>query len=163
MTEKSVSDPSFDLSATASSGLAVSFTSSDESIVSINGITVTILSIGEVQITASQPGDNIYNAATDVVHTLIINEEIITGLADQELVNIGIYPNPTPSYLNIELNSNKSYTIKLVDMTGRTWVTKSSQTTSTTLDLINMPRGYYILNVQDENSNGTISKRIIKN
>src|SRR5213079_2415226 len=61
-------DAPFSVSATATSGLAVSF-----SIVSgpatISGSTVTITGVGAVVVRASQAGNSFYNAAPDVDRT----------------------------------------------------------------------------------------------
>ena len=66
-------DADFNLSATASSGLPVSYSSSDESIVTIVGNTVTIVGAGTVTITATQPGNGFYNPATPVAQQLVVN------------------------------------------------------------------------------------------
>jgi len=58
--------------ATASSGLAVDYTITPEGIVSYADNTFTILTTGEVQITASQAGNEVYNAAEPVVKTFTI-------------------------------------------------------------------------------------------
>ena len=54
------------LSATASSGLAVSFASSTPGICTVAGSSVTLLTTGTCTITASQAGDSNYAAAADV-------------------------------------------------------------------------------------------------
>jgi uncharacterized protein (TIGR03437 family) len=51
------------LSATASSGLPVTFASSSPGVCSVSGASATILSVGECYVTASQPGNASYNAA----------------------------------------------------------------------------------------------------
>ncbi len=56
----------------ASSGLTVSFTSSDESVATISGTTVTIVGPGITTITATQTGNGNYNAATSVNQTLTV-------------------------------------------------------------------------------------------
>ncbi len=77
---KTFGDATFNLTATASSGLSVSYNSSDATIASISGNTVTILKAGTVNITASQAGDATFNAATNVVQQLTINKanQVIT-------------------------------------------------------------------------------------
>jgi len=64
---------SFTLSATASSGLAVTYVSSDSNVATISGNTVTSVGPGTCDITASQAGDGNYKAATDVVRSLVVN------------------------------------------------------------------------------------------
>lgn len=71
-------DAPFNLTATASSGLVVTYTSSDESIASVSGNTVTIHAAGTVTITAHQAGDSNYNAADDVSQALLINPKALT-------------------------------------------------------------------------------------
>jgi hypothetical protein len=71
---KTFGDAAFNLSATASSNLAVAYVSSDPTIASVSGNTVTILKAGSVNITASQAGDGNYNAAGNVVQALTINK-----------------------------------------------------------------------------------------
>ena len=61
------------LAATASSGLEVSYASSDTSVATVSGSTVTILKAGSTIITASQAGGDNYNAAPEVTQTLTVN------------------------------------------------------------------------------------------
>jgi trimeric autotransporter adhesin len=77
---KTFGDTAFSIPATSSSDLPVSLVSSDSTIVSISGNTVTILKTGVVTITASQRGDGNYNPAADMVQSLIINkaDQVIT-------------------------------------------------------------------------------------
>ncbi len=63
---KTYGNPPFALSGSASSALPVTFTSSDPTIASIAGITVTILQPGSVTITATQPGNINFSSATAV-------------------------------------------------------------------------------------------------
>lgn len=68
----------FNLNATSDSGLDVSFASTDASVVSIDGTEVTIIGAGTASITASQAGNENYNAAGDVVQEIIINKAVQT-------------------------------------------------------------------------------------
>jgi hypothetical protein len=70
---KTYGDPPFDVSATASSGLAVSFSIlSGPATISIN--TVTITGAGPVTVRASQSGNDDYNAAPDVDQSFTVNK-----------------------------------------------------------------------------------------
>ena len=62
---------SFTLSAASSSGLDITFESSDDEIVSIAGNVATIHKDGTVNITARQSGNKNYHAADDVVRSLV--------------------------------------------------------------------------------------------
>jgi hypothetical protein len=69
---KRVDDVPFTVSATSSSGLPVSFSSSDAAVAAVGGTTVTITGVGNATITASQAGDSIYLPATSVGRTLVV-------------------------------------------------------------------------------------------
>jgi Tol biopolymer transport system component/fibronectin type 3 domain-containing protein len=62
----------FTLSANATSGLEVTFSSSNGAVATISGATVTIKGVGTAIITASQSGNSNYNAAPDVTQTLTV-------------------------------------------------------------------------------------------
>ncbi len=64
ISDQKMTPASFPAFAVASSGLAPVLTSSDPTIVSVTGQLLTFLKVGTVTITASQPGNNLYNAAT---------------------------------------------------------------------------------------------------
>ena len=68
---KTVGDLPFEVSATASSGLPVSF-STPSTACSVSGTTVTIKEAGDCIITASQVGDGNYNAAPNVQQSFTI-------------------------------------------------------------------------------------------
>jgi hypothetical protein len=67
---KTLGDADFNVAATASSGLPVSFAAAGSCTVS--GNTVHIVAVNLCTITASQPGNNDYNAAADVSRSFLI-------------------------------------------------------------------------------------------
>ena len=69
---KKTDDSSFDLSATASSGLTVTFSSSNTDVATVSGNTVTIKGAGTTDITANQAGNDTYSAAPPVTRTLTV-------------------------------------------------------------------------------------------
>ncbi len=69
---KNSGDAPFSLSATASSGLAVSYASSNPAVATISGSTVTIIGVGSATITASQAGDTYWSPAPAVGQTLTV-------------------------------------------------------------------------------------------
>ncbi len=70
---KTFGDAPFDLTATASSGLPVSYSSSNTAVATISGNTITIVGAGTTAINASQAGNINYSAAPDVTQDLVIN------------------------------------------------------------------------------------------
>jgi hypothetical protein len=67
-----IDNTTYSLNATASSGLPVGYTSSDTSVATVSGNTLTLLSVGSTLITASQPGDTFFLAAANVSRTLLV-------------------------------------------------------------------------------------------
>ena len=70
LADKTYGDADFNVSATASSGLAVSFNASGNC--TVNGSTVHITGAGSCAVTASQAGDANYDAASDVAQSFNI-------------------------------------------------------------------------------------------
>lgn len=102
------SENNFELRATASSGLPVTFSSSDPTTASVNGQMVTLLKTGSLNITASQPGNDDWYEAPSVVRTLIINED---NAADKKNQTITFNLDNTEwksSYGDLTLNATAS-------------------------------------------------------
>lgn len=74
LSNKTYGDAPFTVSATASSGLDVSFSSLTTGTCTVSGNTVTIVAAGTCTIRASQPGNDNYNAAADVNQSFTINK-----------------------------------------------------------------------------------------
>jgi hypothetical protein len=84
---KTYGDAAFALSATASSGLAVTYTSSNTAVATISGSTVTIKGGGTSTITANQAGNTNYNAAPAVTAVLTVNKKAQTITASTTAIN----------------------------------------------------------------------------
>ncbi|MBU6227470.1 MAG: hypothetical protein KGQ43_07785, partial [Acidobacteria bacterium] len=69
LTDKSVTDAAFTVSATASSGGAVSFESTTTSVCTVSGATVTLVAPGTCTISASRAAYGLYKAATAVTRS----------------------------------------------------------------------------------------------
>ncbi len=85
--DKTFGNAPFALVATASSGLTVTFTSSDSAVISISGATATVVGVGSAIITAHQAGDTTFAPAEDIPQTINVakaNQTITFGaLADK--------------------------------------------------------------------------------
>jgi Galactose oxidase, central domain/Kelch motif len=84
------------VSATATSSLAVTFTSVTSSVCSVNGNTVTGVSTGICTIAANQAGDSTYNAATQMTQSITVSatlsgqvRNILSGTAFVLTNNLG--------------------------------------------------------------------------
>jgi hypothetical protein len=71
----------YDLTATATSGLNVTYISSDETIAKINNNTIQIIGAGTVTITATQSGNEYYSAAANATQSLTITDTILPVIA----------------------------------------------------------------------------------
>lgn len=101
LASKSYGDPTFNLGATASSALSVSYLSSNPAVATISGNVVTIVGAGTTTITASQPGDTNYLAATSVPQSLTVNKATQTitfaALASRNYGDTSFNPGATAS------------------------------------------------------------------
>lgn len=84
------------LTATASSGLPVTFTSSNTAIATINNNVLTIVGPGTVTMTATQPGNNNYNAAAQVTRELI--SKLPPGIITQHWNDALFFDNSSRQY-----------------------------------------------------------------
>ena len=82
LTDKYAADSPFAISATASSGLSVTFTSATPSVCTVAGSTVTLVTGGTCTINADQAGNGSYNAAPQV-------QQSFTAIAPNTLFSSG--------------------------------------------------------------------------
>ncbi|MDE2386611.1 MAG: InlB B-repeat-containing protein [Actinomycetales bacterium] len=81
---KTYGDASFNLAATASSGLTVAFTSATTGVCTVSGTTVTIVSAGTCTINANQAGNATYAAATQVQQSFTVSAKALTITATND-------------------------------------------------------------------------------
>ncbi|OQX05367.1 MAG: hypothetical protein BWK73_33825 [Thiothrix lacustris] len=79
LSNKMLGAADFSVSATASSGLAVTFISQTRSVCTITGSLVRLLATGTCTIRASQAGDATYNSAADVDRSFTVNQNLSSG------------------------------------------------------------------------------------
>lgn len=78
---KTYGDAAFAVSATASSGLAVSFSSTTPAACTVSGVTVTIAGASTCTITADQAGSDNYGAASPVTQSFTVAKKALTATA----------------------------------------------------------------------------------
>lgn len=111
------------LTATSSSGLDVSYSSSNESVAVISGDKLIIKGVGSAVITASQGGDSNYNAASNIEQTQTVNPALGGGTPKQ---NQTITFDPLPDQ---EYSLDSEITLTAIASSGLT-VSYSSSNTS---------------------------------
>ena len=84
LAQKTYGDEPFALTASSSSGLSVSYTSSNPSVASVSGNVLTVKAVGNVLITALQDGNGLFGAALPVQRTLTINKAMLTTTPDSK-------------------------------------------------------------------------------
>jgi len=90
----------FSLSATANSGLPVSFTSSNLGVATVSGNQVTLVAAGNTTITATQAGNENYEAATSVTQELTVSS-VPYRLVAGDIAVIGYNTSGTPDSITI--------------------------------------------------------------
>lgn len=107
--EKTYGDASFELTATASSALSITYSSSDENVATVTGSTVNIIGAGTTTITASQSGDDTYFAANNAIQGLVVNKAELIAKAEDKSREIGV-ANPafTITYSGFVLGEDKT-------------------------------------------------------
>jgi len=85
---KTYGNAAFALTATASSGLAVTYSSGDNTIITISGSTATIHKVGVTTITATQAGNNVWAAVSKTVN-MTVNKAPLNVTADNKTITYG--------------------------------------------------------------------------
>lgn len=108
---KGYGDATFTLNATASSGLAVTYYSSNTSVATVSGNTVTIKTAGYSLISAYQTGNATYAAATPVAQLLVVcPKATLIATADNKTMIVGA-SNPTLTYTITGYKNNQTSSV----------------------------------------------------
>ena len=123
---KSVGD-SFTLAATASSGLPVTYSSSNPSVATVAGNVLTIVGVGSAEITASQAGNSSFAPASDARQS--VTAYASTALRVASLGTPVLSAGQTSVQHTFIGNPNATYTIEYkTDLSAATWSTITVQT-----------------------------------
>jgi hypothetical protein len=114
LASRKVGDASFAPGATASSGLPVSYTSSNGGVAVIQGGIVQIVGAGTTEIVASQAGDATYAAAASVSQTLTV---LPSGGSTVTYYRLKVVANPT-FVLNVGAASGSNYGVNVFTSNG---------------------------------------------
>lgn len=145
------SDDPFSLEASSTSGLSITFSSSDESIAKVEGSTITLLADGTTTITASQEGDDNYTAAVPVSRELLVE-----GVLGVDEMQIAIFPNPASTVLYVETKGLSG--IDLYDFSGKL---KMKDIISSPIDIKELSTGIYFLKLK-YTTGEVLNKRFLK-
>jgi hypothetical protein len=112
------------LSATASSGLTVAFTSATTSVCTVSGTTVTFVTVGTCTINADQAGNGNWNAASQVQQSLTISK-------GNQTVTFGALANKTFDQGSVTVSASASSALTVTFTSATTSVCTVSGTTVT--------------------------------
>jgi hypothetical protein len=87
---------------------------------------------------------------------------LVTGLEQNSLVQVQIYPNPVVNNLMIELPENGLYRIELLDMNGKLISSIENKKGRQMMDFTDLPVAVYLLQVTDVNHQQMEYKKVIK-
>lgn len=158
--DKLIGDAPFNLSASASSGLPVSFavTSGPATIV---GNRVTLTGTGRVEISAYQEGNSLFGRAAAV--TVVFSVNTITATQSAPFGGeVTVFPNPTSGLCVLRWSGPSPWRrVLLQNLQGQTVLQHTPESdTEVSLDLQTLPAGLYLLAVQTEHK--TFWKKVIK-
>ncbi len=130
------------LVATSTSGLEVVFTATGP--VTLSGNTLTPTGAGVVTVTASQPGNDNYNAATPVEQSFTIND-VVSGLEELTRAGVRVYPLPASERLHIEVPADSYDQLTVYSTAGQVILWQNITDKSTAADVSGWPAGIYLL------------------
>lgn len=167
-----VGDPAFQLEGKSTSGLPIVFESSDPSIASIEGNILTTHDVGEITITASQPGNNYFAPAPNVdqIFTVQANNPVVMRRREEENSNVqneeqltesnkSFFPNPTDGIVYIRAGGQSIQDVSIFNIQGQKLESQMLQyidKLTMSLDLSYLPSGVYLLKVSEEGNVYTI-------
>ncbi len=99
---------------------------------------------------------------TNAGHVRIFDLSDVLGTNDVTKTNFIVYPNPVSNYLAIETHFTGSSQLIVINNLGQLVLKQNQNTSSISLDVSNLSKGLYFLNIASEDSNSQTIK-FIKN
>lgn len=156
-----LSDAYLVLTATATSGLPVSYTCSDENVATVNGSVLLLMNAGQAIITASQSGNDNYYPAQNVMKILNVSQN---SIGETQLIDATIGPNPTSGVINVQLTMNNEQLtgtkIQVFDIYGKILIENKTEKSNFTIDLTEYPNGMYFIRLYLDNGQSSTLKVI---
>lgn len=158
------------ITATDPAELGLAFTATTNDIISNfvdngNGTATITLSVEPADIDEQYLFEyNVSNGVSDnpVFSWLTISEDAncLTGISDNEYLNVSVYPNPSTGILNIDnaLNSR----VNVVNVLGETVLSTTITSAQQTLDISTLAEGTYYVKVMTQNGSVTKSVNLVK-
>lgn len=146
---KLTTDIDFDLVATTTSGLELSYSISGPA--SLNGTTISLDGTpGTVTITVSQAGDDNYNPATQTATF----EVAVPASLEDGLAGMSVYPNPAREFIRIEGTDSERFQVGVFNVNGVLQISQQL-TNKNKLDVSSLKTGVYIVKIHSEHRSTT--------
>ncbi|MGJ8591035.1 MAG: T9SS type A sorting domain-containing protein [Aquaticitalea sp.] len=91
-----------------------------------------------------------------------IQRDVTLSVLQNEIIGFKVYPNPVSNMLFIKSSISENYNLEVMNALGQIVSTKRGDASSTSLDVSNLSKGFYFLNIDSENGNSQTIK-FIKN
>ena len=153
-----IEEETLTLDAMSSSELPIEYTVLGP--VSLEGNILTFTGVGEVEITASQAGNNSYLAAENVTRRFEILPTEVTLSISQETAKIFIHPNPTFDFVYIE-SEHQIQNLEIFNQSGKRIHNPIIIDDYNRLNFNNLENGIYIINIRFDTGQ-FMTQRIVK-
>lgn len=151
--EKYVTDAPFTLPLSTDQGIEIIYTSDNPAVATVSGNTVTIVSVGQANISASNAGDNNYEAFSD---SFVLSVGFL-GVDNSDLNSLQIYTHNK----NIVLDSKneKILSVELFDIQGKS-IHRNMKVNANSYQINSASKGVLIIRVQTQDGK-IISKKLM--
>ncbi|MDP4277780.1 MAG: LamG-like jellyroll fold domain-containing protein, partial [Bacteroidota bacterium] len=148
ISQKKVGDAEFALVASASSGLPLTFKTSNSLVASVTDSFVQIKKVGTADIIATQAGNESYAAALPVIRTVVVGPA--TGIETLTSEQVLLFPNPVTDFLHIQLgNLSSDAILHLYNSRGILLLTKNLLAIDNLIDVRSLDPGLYLAKICD--------------
>jgi len=110
---------------------------------------------------ASGSGGAVQANGKSKIDDIFIRGDKVNGINDHKFTDVRVGPNPASDELAVKAGQNLGK-IGLVDMSGKTVLSKTVSASETTLDISDLPQGIYFLTIGDQAIENSYRQRIIK-
>jgi hypothetical protein len=157
LSDRLVADGTFELVATSSVGLNVTFNIS-EGPASISGKQVELKGAGMVKINAVQSGSVNYYAANTVTRKFYVWEDVIQGTEDALGKFISVYPIPSSNTITVKCDQGSIRAIDIIDGMGRTINHHQFEDAKNMqeISVANFPAGLFMLRISTNEHKTTV-------
>ncbi len=105
--------------------------------------------------------DSVLTKSLEFLYPLVCNQP--AGISEELSEEISVYPNPTNGMLQIELNTSESHLVNVIDLSGRIVMTERTNGLNTTIDLNELSKGNYFIEVISNQGNVVFErKQVVK-